>query len=340
MRRREFTVGIVGVVTWGMCSATAWSQQPGRTHRLAFVVTTTPLAKLNEADHMPYRALVEELRRRGYAEGRNLLIDRHTGEGRPERFPQLAREVVDLKPDVIVATTEELALALRAATTTIPIVVSSTDPVFKGLVKSLAQPGGNVTGVAIDVSLESVVKLFELIKEIDPRVKRVGFLTGIVSLGSRSEAWHASVRQRVAGHFGIEIVGRPLPGPWQEPQYRQAVAAMVQDGAQALVVDGIAANWVHSALTAELATSHRLPSISGWAEHVRRGGLAAYAVDLENIYRQMGGYVDRLLKGERASELPFALPTTLKFIVNVKAAAALGLDIPPLTIAQADEVIE
>ncbi len=229
MRRREFTAGIVGVVAWGMSSAIAWSQQSGRTHRLAFVVTTTPLTKLNEADHMPYRALVEELRRRGYVEGRNLLIDRHTGEGRPERFPQLAREVVGLRPDVIVATTEELALALRAATTTIPIVVSSTDPVFKGLVKSLAQPGGNVTGVAIDVSLESVVKLFELIKEIDPRVKRVGFLTGIVAVGSRSEAWHTSVRQRVADHFGIEIVGRPLPGPWQEPQYREAVAAMVQD---------------------------------------------------------------------------------------------------------------
>jgi putative tryptophan/tyrosine transport system substrate-binding protein len=242
MRRREFTAGIVGVVAWGMSSATARSQQPEKTRRLAFVVTTTPLAKLNEADHMPYRALVEELRRRGFAEGRNLVIDRHTGEGRPERFPQLAREVVGLKPDVIVATTEELALALRAATTSIPIVVSSTDPVSKGLVKSLAHPGGNVTGVAIDVSLESVVKLFELMKEIDPRVTRVGFLTGTVSVGSRSEAWHASVRRRVADHFGIEIVGTPLPGPWQEPQYRQAVATMVQEGAQALVVDGIAPN--------------------------------------------------------------------------------------------------
>jgi putative tryptophan/tyrosine transport system substrate-binding protein len=93
-------------------------------------------------------------------------------------------------------------------------------------------------------------------------------------------------------------------------------------------------------LTAELAKTHRLPSISWWAEHARRGGLAAYAVDLESIYRQMGGYVDRLLRGERASELPFALPTTLKLIVNVKAAAALGLDISPLTIARADEVIE
>jgi putative ABC transport system substrate-binding protein len=149
-----------------------------------------------------------------------------------------------------------------------------------------------------------------------------------------------SATTRVADRFGVTVVGPPLPGPWQEPQYRQTVAAMVQDGAGALVVDGIAANWVHHALIAALADAHRLPSISGWAEHARLGGLASYAVDLEDLYRRMAGYVDRLLKGERASELPFALPTTWRFIVNLKAATALGLDIPPLVVAQADEVIE
>jgi putative ABC transport system substrate-binding protein len=170
--------------------------------------------------------------------------------------------------------------------------------------------------VAIDAGQADVEKLFEAMKEIQPRVSRVGFLTGMVAAGSRSPAWHAAVRERVLDRFGIVLVGPPLPGPWQEANYRTAVAAMAQEGAAALVIDGIAPNWVHHRLIAQLAQEHRLPSLSGWAEHAMSGGLASYAVDLESIYRRMAEYVDRLFRGERAADLPFALPTAWKFIVN------------------------
>jgi putative ABC transport system substrate-binding protein len=205
MRRRSFFAGLAGTAAWA-ATGRGWSQQPARVHRLAFVVTTTPLAQINETDHMPYRALMQELRRRGYVEDRNLITHAHSGEGKPDRFPQLAQEVVALDPDAIVATTEELALPLKQATDRIPIVVSSTDPVFKGLVSSLARPGGNVTGVAIDAGLEGVEKLFEVMKDIQPRVSRVGFLTGMVAAGSRSPAWHAAVRERVLDRFAIVLL--------------------------------------------------------------------------------------------------------------------------------------
>ena len=176
MRRRDVTAFIGCAAAAPIASLTAWAQVPVKPHRIAFVVSTTPVAQITEADHSLFRVFLDELRKLGHTEGHNLIIERHSGEGRFDQFPDLARTVVQTNPEVIVAITERVAHAFKAATTTIPVVTIVSDPVAQGLARSFARPDGNITGVSGYAGLETIGKYLEILKEIVPHVSRIGLL--------------------------------------------------------------------------------------------------------------------------------------------------------------------
>ncbi len=336
MRRRDVTAFIGCAATAPIASLTAWAQVPVKPHRIAFVVSTTPVAQITEVDHSLFRVFLEELRKLGYDERRNLIIERHSGEGRFDQFPDLARTVVQTSPEVIVAITERVAHAFKAATTTIPVVTIVSDPVAQGLAQSFARPAGNITGVSGYAGLETIGKYLEILKEIVPHVSRIGLLAPRTTweLTYGPQLWEAADRLR------ISVIGPALESPIDEQEYGRAVSAMVQDGANALLAEAAGVNFVYIKTIAELAQAHRLPSLSVYAEHARLGGLVSYATDFDEQYRHMAGQVDRILSGEKPGDLPFHRPTRFKLIINAKAANALGLTIPPALLARADEVIE
>ena len=337
MRRRAALALLGGVAATGrVASLTAWAQVPAKPHRIAFVVSTTPVAQITEADHSLFRVFLDELRKLGHIEGHNLIIERHSGEGRFDQFPDLARKVVQTNPEVIVAITERVAHAFKAATNTIPVVTIVSDPVAQGLARSFARPAGNITGVSGYAGLETIGKYLEILKEIVPPISRIGLLAPRTTweLTYGPQLWEAADRLR------ISVIGPALESPIDEQEYGRAVSAMVQGGANALLAEAAGVNFVHVKTIAELAQTHRLPSLSVYAEHARLGGLVSYATDFEEQYRHMAGQVNRILSGEKPGDLPFHRPTRFKLIVNAKAANALGLTIPPLLLARADEVIE
>jgi putative ABC transport system substrate-binding protein len=178
MRRREFIAGLMFAAATGRAQA----QQTGKVHRIAFFHPSAPITDLNQASRGSFvtPAIFEELTRLGYVEGRNLLIERHSGEGRAAHYPDLARQIVSRNPDLIIAIASELVQDVKAATSTIPIVGVFGDPVLWGIASNLARPGGNITGVSVDVGLDQRLKLFQLLKEALPQITRVGLSAGII----------------------------------------------------------------------------------------------------------------------------------------------------------------
>jgi putative ABC transport system substrate-binding protein len=334
MRRRD--VLLLGAATAVAAHAAAQSQPRPKLYHIAIVLSTTPVSQINERDHPHLGAFLQELRRLGYTEGDNLIIERHSGEGRFEQFSDLARSVVETKPDLIVAITDAIARPFKAATSTIPLVIISSDPVAQGLVGSLARPGGNITGVSAYAGLETIGKYLEILREIDPRIQRIGLLAPRTTW----ERTYGAVLGEAADRLRIAVVGPPLESPVTEQEYHRVIKAMRSDAVQALLAEATGVNFAHVKTIAELAQVHHLPSLSAFAEHVRLGGLVSYATDFEDQYRRMAGQVHRILQGDSPGELPFYRPTTFKLLLNLKAAKALGLAIPPTLLARADEVIE
>ena len=230
-----------------------------------------------------------------------------------------------------------MVLNFKAATTAIPIVGLMADPVASGIVESLAHPGGNITGICTDAGPEIWGKRLELLREAAPGTSRVGFLA------SRSvwESPFGVAALRVATErMGISLIGPPLEGTLQEQEYRRVFEAMLQGHADALIVSDQAENFANRKLIVELAATSRLPTIYPYREQVEVGGLLAYAPDLLDVYRRAAGYVDKILKGTKAGEIPIYLAVKFDLVVNMKAAKALGTVIPPSLLALADKVIE
>jgi len=260
---------------------------------------------MTEGGHRYYRVLFSELRRLGYVEGKNLMVERRSGEGHTGRYPDLAREVVQLRPDVIYANSEQLVWAFKTATTTIPIVGTTGDPIASGLVASMARPGGNVTGFSVTAGDEILGKYLELLREAVPRVSRVAFLL-------RRAAWedrYGRVMLEAAQHVGLTLVGMPLRDPIQEPEYRRAFAAMARERVQALVVSDHAENIAHHRLIVELAAQGRLPAIYPSRDFADVGGLMVYGFDFADLWLGAARYIDRILKGANPAELPYQQPT-------------------------------
>jgi putative ABC transport system substrate-binding protein len=331
MERREFLAGLLLMAMMHRAQA----QQAGKTYRIAFVHPINPVGALTETGGFPhYRAFFEELRRLGYVEGKNLVVERYSGEGRTERYAELAGEVVRRKPDLIFTVGREPNF--KVATATIPIVAVTIDPVVTGLVSSLAQPGGNITGIAVDAGAELWGKRAEILREAIPQAVRVGVL---VSKRSWDDRFGAPLRA-IAQQVGISLLVPPLDSPFQEAEYRRVFAAMAQQNVDAVFVTESTELYLQRRLIVQLAEEHRLPAIYAYREYVELGGLMAYAVNLMDLFRHAADQIDQILKGANPGEIPFYQPTTFDLVINLKTAKALGIEMPPSLLARADEVIE
>jgi putative ABC transport system substrate-binding protein len=331
-RRRFLLTSVAGVVAMPHAGA---AQQARAVYRIAFIVTAIPLAEMTEDANVLLRSFFSELRRLGYVEGRNLVVERRSALGRPEHFTDIAGEVVRLGPDVIVVSSSRMAVAVKGATSTIPIVGLVTEPVQWGLAASLARPGGNFTGTA-DPGPVIVGKQLSLLHEVVPKVSRVAFL-------GHTKGWHDAagpVLRETAKRLRIEIVLAPMDGPYIDSQYESAFHGMVRNRVQAVVVARIGEHWAKHRLIVDLTARHRLPAIYPWHTPVEGNGLMSYAADTKDEYRALAGYVDRILRGARPGDLPIEEPTRFQLVINLKTAKALGLTIPVSLLARADQVIE
>jgi putative ABC transport system substrate-binding protein len=333
MRRRDVIVGLFVATTTSWC---AQAQQSAKVYRLAIVDLSTPVAEMKEAGALSYPAFFEELRRLGYVEGQNLVIERYSLEGRAFHNPELTREVVRSNPDVIYALANPLVLDFKTATTSIPIVGITSDPVALGIVASLARPGGNITGTSLDAGIDIWTKRLELLQEVAPKASRIEFL------GSRA-AWNgpygAAIRA-AAQKVGIAVIGPPLDAPFHEAEYRSMFAAMAAEGTGAVIVSDLPDNFIYRRLIIELAEQGRLPAIYPFREFAKTGGLMAYAIDLADLGRHGADQIDLILKGTKAGDIPIYQPTTFALIINLKTAKTLGIEMPSSLLAQAAEVIE
>ena len=338
MTRRYF-IAVLLVVAGSIGRAA--SQQPGKVYRIAVADPFLPVAEMSGTSRDPAvarvdGALFDELRRLGYVEGKNLVVERYSGEGRPELFRALATEVAGRNPDVVHTFSPDLLLAFKTATATIPIVGLMGDPVALGIVSSLARPGGNITGSAVDAGIDVWGKRLELLREAVPRLSRLGFLSTPSRWGSAGRA----ALKEACGKLSISLIGSPLDSPIEEASYRRAFAAMAQEGADAVYVGDEPEHFVNMRLIAELAEKDRLPAIYSWRQAVEAGGFMAYAFEFLDLVRHNADIIDRILKGARPGEIPIYQAREYKLAINLKTAKALGLTVPASLLTRADEVIE
>ena len=279
-------------------------------------------------------ALRHGLRELGYVEGQNIALEPRWAEGKYDRYPSLAADLVRSKVDVIVAWSGLATKAAQEATRTIPIVMSLVnDPVGSGLVASLARPGGNVTGTTV-VAPDVVGKRLELLREVVPKVSRVAVLQHPDNPASASMVREAEAAARALG-VRLQILGVRNPA-----EIDSAFAAMTRERAGALLTLSDAIFDTQQRLILELAAKRRLPTIFGDRQYAEAGGLAAYGADLLDLERRAATYVDKILKGAKPAEMPVEQPTKFEFVINLKTAKALGLTIPSSLLQRADRVIE
>jgi putative ABC transport system substrate-binding protein len=279
------------------------------------------------------RAFIQGLRALGYVEGRNLILERRSAEGRFERFAPLVADLVRLKVDVIVVSGTSLAQRAREVTTAVPIVMGAVaDPVGSGLAQSLARPGGNVTGLTSDVGPEIQGKRLELLKGAVPRASRVTFL-------GAKELWDVLYEKSIKA--SAQALGLTVFLAEHTPtDYTGAFTLISRERPDALFVAPSSENYAQRRLIVDFATSNRLPNIHAFRESVEVGGLMSYGVNVADLFRRAGGYVDKILKGAKPTDLPIEQPTKLELVINLKTAKALGLTIPQSLLVRADQVIE
>jgi len=326
------TVWCIVTLTLSLLAAplAADAQQAGKVPRIGFLSLTSP------SDRPPLLdAFRQGLRELGWVEGQNIVIDYRYAEGRVDRLPDLAAELVRLKVDLIVASAgTQAATAAKNATETIPIVmIYVRDPVGTGLIASLARPGGNVTGVSGSAGLGLFAKQLELLKETVPKIRRVAILS------NPDNAYHQLAIREVnvaARSLGVQLQLLEARGP---NEFDGAFAAMAKERVGALLVLSDAIFGSHGTRLADLAARSRLPAAFGVRDDVEAGGLMSYGPSILDSYRQAATYVDKILKGAKPADLPVEQPMKFELVLNLKTAEALGLTIPPLILFQADEVI-
>jgi len=318
-------------------------QPPEKVHRIGWLSggltpkDTTP-QKCRRTGTPFWQAWAAGLRQRGYIPDQNVVIECRYTEGQPERAPALAADLVTLKVDLIVAGNTNQVRAAKQATSTIPIVMYGViDPVNRGLVGSLARPGGNVTGLADDAGLEILGKSLQLLTEAVPTASRVASLhPPASSAGNPAPTNWRSIVETEARALGVTLQPYPLRGP---EDLEGAFAAMTKARAEALLVVPSPFFAVHRQRIVGLAAQHRLPAMHADRDDVVAGGLMAYTQDNLETARRLPAYVDRILKGAKPGELPVEQPTKFMLILNLKTAKTLGLRFPPTLLLQAEELI-
>jgi putative ABC transport system substrate-binding protein len=328
VRRRELIALVGGAIACPM--GVRAQQQAGKVPRIGYLRATSPYDRPPLLD-----AFRQGLRELGWVEGQNIVIDYRFAEGRLDRLPDLAAELVRLKVEIIVSLGTQGVTAAKNATETIPIVmIAVRDPVGIGLIASLARPGGNLTGLSGYAGLESIAKQLELLKETVPKMRSVAILS------NPANAYHQLAIREVnvaARSLGVQLQFLEARDP---NEFDGAFAAMAKERVGALLVLSDVIFNSHGTRLADLAARSRLPAAYAVRESVEAGGLMSYGPSFLDFYRQAATFVDKILKGAKPADLPVEQPTKFELVINLKAAKALGLEVPPLLIAQADELIE
>jgi putative ABC transport system substrate-binding protein len=324
--KKTFLLSILVVALQFADGVKAQAQQPARIPRIGILIA---------ASTSFYSARVEALRQRlrelGYVEGKNIVIEYRYAEGKLERLPDLAAELVRFKVNVIVTAPTQAALAAKKASATIPIVFTdiASDPAGVGLVSSLARPGGNITGLNV-MAPDLDVKRLELLKEAFPKVARVAFLwgSGRANLFTESEA--------AAKALGLKLQSLPIRSL---DDFESAFARAKRDGAQALITTPSPLINTQQRQVLDFAAKNRLPAMYQTSEWVEAGGLMSYAPNFTDLWRRAADYVDKILKGVKPGDIPVEQPRAFEFLVNLKTAKQIGLTIPPNVLVRADKVI-
>jgi len=307
----------------------AHAQQPGKVYRIGYLSAPTRKSVENALE-----AFLRALRELGWVDGQNLIIEYRWAEGRIERLPELAAELVRRNVDLIVAPAASAALAAKTTSSSIPIVMMfPNDPVAAGLVTSLRNPGGNVTGTTFTPGPEIYGKQLQLLRESIPHASRAAILWNPADAATPLQLREV---EGAARSLGIRLQRAEARGP---EEFDAAFTAMARERAEALIVANNATFLVHATRVAELALKGRLPTMFSYRENVEAGGLMAYAINMYDFIGRAAAYVDRILKGAKPAELPVEQPTKFELMINLKTAKALGLTIPQPVLARADAVI-
>jgi len=330
MQRREFIAGLGATAL----PLGARAQQPAPTKRIAVVAPAGKVADMKDGPIV--KVFDEELNRLGYVEGKNLIIDRYSAEGHPERYGDLAREVVSTNPDVIYAAGAPLTREFKKATSTIPIVASTGDPVRLGIISSLAHPGGNITGISFDAGVEVWGKRLELLAEAVPKLVNVVF----VSTKGGWDGAGGKATQEAAQKLGISLVLAPLVSPFSEAEYKRVFNSIQRDQFHGIMISSEFEHYPYRFLIVQLVQELRLPAIYVLREQVEAGGLMSYSVDTKDIVRRNAMQIVEILHGANPGDMPYFQPTKFELVINLKTAKELGLEIPAGLVAGAAAVIE
>jgi putative tryptophan/tyrosine transport system substrate-binding protein len=325
--RRKF-LGALAVI-FVSASTAAEAQQAGRVYRLGILRATTP-PPTGQGTEPTLRNALREL---GYVEGQNLTVEGRYADGKLERLPVLARELVQLRVDIIIAIGSAAIRAAKEATTTIPIVMyGGFDPVAAGFVASLARPGGNVTGVVIGPGSSLTGKRLEQLREAVPRAARVAFLVP----DDPSFRPQVEEAQQAAPSLGIKLLVVEV----RAGDYVHAFSTISAERAAALLVGATPYFMRDRERIIDLAAKHRLPAMYEWPEQVEEGGLMSYGATQSALVQRAAAYIDRIFKGAKPGDLPVEQPTKFELVINRKTARTLGLTLPPSLLSRADRVIE
>jgi ABC-type uncharacterized transport system substrate-binding protein len=306
----------------------AQAQQPGKIHRIGWLAAGTPSGVGPLTD-----AFREGLRQLGYVEGKTFVMDYRYAEGKLDRLPDLAAELVQLRVDVIVVANEQAINAAKRASATIPIVmVGPADPVGAGLIASLARPGGNLTGLSLMLT-ELAGKRLELLKEAFPKLARVAVLRSSGPGGEQS----VKETEVAAQPLGIRVHSVQVQSP---DDFGNAFSKITKGRAQGLLVLRSPLVRTHARRIIDFAQTRRLPTMYDDRLFVEAGGLMSYGTNTLDFYRHAATYVDKILKGTKPADLPVEQPKKFEFVINLKAAKQIGLTIPPNVLARADKVIK
>jgi putative ABC transport system substrate-binding protein len=320
-------VGLLAIAfTFTFAGAVAQAQQAAKVHRIGFLDASTASGMAVLID-----AFRQELSKLGWIEGKNISIEYRFAEQKNESLPELAADLVRLKVDLIVVTAGQPALAAKKATSTIPIVMTSTtDPVGEGLVASLARPGGNVTGLS-GLANELNTKRLEVLKDAVPRLSRVGLLRTPGSIQWKEIRPAATALKLKMEEIEIQPDAKGLEIAFQTAKQKQVGAIMTPAGGRFRA---------ERKRIVELAVKYRLPAIYPTKDYVDEGGLMSYGVDYHDQYQRAAGYVDKILKGAKPADLPVQQATKFEFVINLKAAKQIGLTLSPEFLSRANKVIK
>jgi putative ABC transport system substrate-binding protein len=334
VRRRDFVTGLLLAAAIRIVRA----QPPPEQRRIAIFISTGRAADINDKGIRAWRAFFEELRRLGDVEGQNLTVERYSGEGRPERLGDLAREVLTRNPDLIVAIGPLVTLAVSAVTDTIPIVATG-DYTSSGVVPSLARPGGNITGARVELEYEIYGKRLQILKEAVPSASKIAYLDIRTFWASASGQQIWELLRQASRLLGTSL-SDVLVEESTSSEFQRIFTEMARDRPDAIIVSGTSELFPYRQLIVELAEKSRLPGMYPWRDYVEAGGLMAYGTDLVELWRRLADDVHEILNGAKPGDIPIYQPTKFEFLINLKAAKVLGLTVPPALLARADEVIE